>query len=251
MGSERPGPSISRAGLPPSLGILVHPYNPHFSCCPLPLNILGAFLNWVVANLSAFSDSYLHPVLSDSLTSRPVKVFQHRFLLPLGKLPGPFPSSSFYLPFLPHASHICRVETLGPPEVILFFFLVLVRTFEYVTGTAQSTLNPKGDFIVRARETAGPQEQTRTKKLNAASMVLPFVPLRVLASVSSPCRALPAPWSAYRVEKMASSNSLVYLLPGEGTISFFLSIPIPIPGKVFWPSWGQVATYNQESSVRF
>lgn len=32
---------------------------------------------------------------------------------------------------------------------------------------------------------------------------------------------------------------------------FFLSIPIPIPGKVFWLSWGQVATYNQESSVRF
>lgn len=159
MGSERPGPSISRAGLPPSLGILVHPYGPHF-CCPLPLDILGAFLNRVVANLSAFSDSYLHPVLSDSLTSRPVKVFQHRFLLPLRKLPGPLPSSSFHLPFLPRGSHICRVETLGPPEVILFFFLVLVRTFEYVTGTAQS---PKGDFIVRARETAEPQEQARPR----------------------------------------------------------------------------------------
>ena len=116
---------------------------------------------------------------------------------------------------------------MDPPEFILSLFLILVTTYEYVTGIAQRTLSPQGDFIVKFRGMAGLQEPTRIKKLNDASVVLPTVSLHGLASLSSPCRDVLAPCQS---KQMASCSSLVYMSPEEGLVFFFVLNSSPWKG---------------------
>lgn len=94
--------------------------------------------------------------------------------------------------------------------------------------------------MVRVREMAGPQEQTRTKKPSASSMVLLFCSSPGF-HLCSHCRGLLTLWSVYRVEKTVSSNSLVCTSPGEDGSLFSLN-PNSHPWQWVWLSWEQAAT---------
>ena len=101
---------------------------------------------------------------------------------------------------------------------------------EYVTGTAQRTLSPKGIVLESSEEWLGCRNKLESRSWLVPSVALPIVPLHGLASGSSPCRAVLAPCQS---KETASHSSLVNVSPEEGLIFFFPQFQFPSVERCF------------------